>query len=266
MRSIDLNLAVWRQRERDYVLPPSANPIISVHIRGQGYVRLHEANGWSRRSSTIGTVTYLPPGVNTRWRVEGGEVSHVTVSCGAESPLRDIITDTAYTIEVGLPDALNVSLARQIAQILETNDVVAADEELFLSSLCETLLRNFGRQHPASYRIKESQASCTCDITNRAIATLETRFAEPVSVSDLAREAGLSTPHFARTFKKFTGLTPHQYLLRIRIERVREALLEGAPLAGIAQNLGFSSQSHLNSVFRKITGMTPTQFRNQAKS
>jgi AraC family transcriptional regulator len=137
---------------------------------------------------------------------------------------------------------------------------------LFINSLCETLLRNFARLHRTRYRSTYLDTESTCRISNQAIRSIEARFAEPLRVNQLAAQAGLSAAYFNEVFKKATGLTPHQYLLRVRVERVSAALKENdTPLAEIAQNFGFSSQSHLNTAFRKITGVTPRQFRQHGR-
>jgi len=73
--------------------------------------------------------------------------------------------------------------------------------------------------------------------------------------------------HFARAFKESTGLSPHQYVLRRRIDRAVEMLKdERSSLAGIAYDLGFSSQGHFTTVFRKFTGTQPSNYREQLLS
>jgi len=264
LAQVDLDIAVWRQRDRYYEIPPQRDPIISIHVGGAGRVRFGDGDGWSRRSSMLGTVTFLPPGLPTRWLVEGGAVEHLTLVAGPASPLRDVVTNATDGIEVGMPDALNVRLAQTIVEVVATG---LRDEptEIFLHSLCETLVRNFARLHRTRYRSESVQVTSPCEVSTRAIRVIEARFAEPLSVSELAAEAGLSPTHFSETFKKATGWTPHQYLLRVRVERVRDALRStDMALARIAHNFGFSSQSHLNSAFRKLMGMTPSQYRQRA--
>lgn len=254
----DLHIAVWRQRDRYYEIPALADPVISLHVGGRGRVRFGDGDGWSRRSSTLGTVSFLPPGIPSRWLVEGGAVEHLTIVAGAASPLRPVVMAAADAIEVGRPDALNVGLARALVDALSAGPPDAADE-LFVRSLCETLIRNFAREHRADRR---GAAASPCEVTSTAIATMESRYAEPLSVQTLAGVAGVSVPHFGTLFKKATGWTPHQYLLHVRVEKAREALRESSvTVAQIAHHVGFSSQSHLNAAFRKIMGMTPAQYR-----
>lgn len=265
--AMDLDLALWPQRDRYYEIPELADPVISLHVGGPGRVRFGEGTGWSRRSSTIGTVTFLPPGLATRWLVEGGEVEHLSITTGPSSPLRTVVTGAIDCIEVGMPDPLNVNLGQTLVEALDPDDPTEKSDPMFINSLCETLLRNFARLHRIRYSSTGLDTESTCPVSSRAIRAIEARFAEPLKVSELAEQAGLSAAHFNEVFKKGTGLTPHQYILRVRVERVSAVLKEhDTPLAEIAHNFGFSSQSHLNTAFRKITGVTPKQYRRQSRA
>ena len=83
-----------------------------------------------------------------------------------------------------------------------------------------------------------------------------------MQLTELAAVAGLSIHHFAREFKHSTGVTPHAYLTRRRIERAREMLARTqSPLSEIALATGFSDQSHLTRHFRQFFGTTPGEFR-----
>lgn len=262
--AMDLGLAVWRQRDRVYSVPPLADPVISIHVGGTGRIRYGDGERWSRRSSTPGTVTFLPVGVGTRWLVEGGEVEHLSVTIGARSRLRNLVTDAADGLQVGLPDPLNVSLAQTMVEVLTAEAASDANDAAFLDSVCETLLRNFARLRRVHYRA--AATASTCAITAGAIAVMERRFSEALPVATLAAAAGLSIPHFSTLFKRATGRSPHQYLLSVRVEKVLAALKnDSTPLADLAYNFGFSSQSHLNATLRRVTGMTPAQCRKQAR-
>ena len=82
-------------------------------------------------------------------------------------------------------------------------------------------------------------------------------------LADLARECGLSASQFSRAFRHTVGETPHQWLIRQRIECAK-ALLRGneSTLAEIALICGFCDQSHFNRTFKRFTGMAPGQYRS----
>jgi AraC-like DNA-binding protein len=86
--------------------------------------------------------------------------------------------------------------------------------------------------------------------------------ARRISVAELAQVACLSPSHFHAQFKDSVGLTPHQYLLKTRLDRAARLLREsGLPLIRIAEECGFSSQSALTTAMRRYLGLTPKRLR-----
>ena len=83
-----------------------------------------------------------------------------------------------------------------------------------------------------------------------------------ISVEVLARLANLSVCYFVRAFKQSVGVTPHDYLIRRRVERTME-LLSGTELSlsEIALAAGFADQSHCARRFRQHVGMSPRDYR-----
>jgi len=86
-------------------------------------------------------------------------------------------------------------------------------------------------------------------------------------LADLARECGLSASQFSRAFRRTVGETPHQWLIRQRIERAK-VLLNGneSTLADIALACGFSDQSHFTRSFTAWTGISPGRWRRSVGS
>ena len=83
-----------------------------------------------------------------------------------------------------------------------------------------------------------------------------------IKLAELAQVAGMSSFHFAREFKRTTGITPHQYLIKYRIERAKSLLArDDLPLIEVGLRSGFSHQSHFTRLFRRITGTTPNSYR-----
>jgi AraC family transcriptional regulator len=92
----------------------------------------------------------------------------------------------------------------------------------------------------------------------RALELIDANLGSSLSVESLATEAGLSPAHFARAFKETMGVAPHQYLLRLRLERSRRLLdAENANLADVAQRAGFADQAHFTRLFKREYGTTP---------
>jgi AraC-like DNA-binding protein len=96
----------------------------------------------------------------------------------------------------------------------------------------------------------------------RAIEFVETNLANSISSSDISAATGLTRMHFAAQFKAATGLRPHEYLLRRRVERAQEMLQQTAmSVVDIALSVGFQSQSHFTVVFNRFVGRPPHAWR-----
>jgi AraC family transcriptional regulator len=87
-----------------------------------------------------------------------------------------------------------------------------------------------------------------------------------ISVSQLAKEAGLGQAQYARLFKRTMNTTFHQYVINRRVEKARKLLVETRMSAAeIAFECGFADQVHLTRFFKKITGATPIKFRRAGR-
>src|SRR5712672_538179 len=83
-----------------------------------------------------------------------------------------------------------------------------------------------------------------------------------LSLDEMAQTVGLSTAHFARMFRKSTGETPHQFVLRQRLGRARSMLrAPDARILDVAVACGFKTQQHFAQVFRDVCGFSPTGYR-----
>lgn len=100
----------------------------------------------------------------------------------------------------------------------------------------------------------------------RTIRYIKDNYAQPLSVEQMAQQGGLSKCHFCREFKKSTGMTPMNYLARLRIKRSKEFLRKNLPVSAIAMKVGFNDLSSFNRHFRKFVGLTPTEFRDSLQS
>jgi len=97
----------------------------------------------------------------------------------------------------------------------------------------------------------------------RAIDYIEAHLADPVTLADVASAAGLTRVYFSAQFKAATGLRPHEYLVRRRIERAQEMLVvgAGAPIVDVALSVGFQTQAHFSTVFKQFVGQSPHAWR-----
>jgi AraC family transcriptional regulator len=98
----------------------------------------------------------------------------------------------------------------------------------------------------------------------RVESYVDANVGEPITLGNLSAIAGLSRMYFARQFRAATGIRPHEYVLRKRIERAQQMLTETQDaVVVIALSVGFQTQAHFTTVFKKFVGNTPCQWRRE---
>jgi AraC-like DNA-binding protein len=118
-------------------------------------------------------------------------------------------------------------------------------------------------QQFADLRLSEPPLGKESQAVQRARAYIDERYSNGIQLSELAAHVSLSPYYLLRAFRAEVGLPPHAYLESIRIRRAQRLIEAGQPLAAVAAEVGFSSQSHLNQRFKQIIGVTPGQYARQ---
>ena len=171
---------------------------------------------------------------------------------GAESaPLR---TEAALT-----QDPITEKLARAL---IAAGDIGGSFGQLFADCVSTAIVaRLLGASRSAASRRGKVSELARWRL-KRVVDYVEASLGDPVSLADLACAAGLTRMHFAAQFRAATGLSSHEYLLRRRIERAQEMLLDdGARLVEVALSVGFQTQSHFTTVFKRFVGQSPRAWR-----
>ncbi|HLM03103.1 MAG TPA: AraC family transcriptional regulator, partial [Pyrinomonadaceae bacterium] len=137
---------------------------------------------------------------------------------------------------------------------------------LYADSLIQTLilhlLKNYSTAASAAAAAENQNGGLSGYKLRRVREFIDANLEEDLSLAEIAAVAGLSQFHFARAFRKTTGSTPQQYVMRQRIERAKELLAKGdLPLVEISLRAGFKNQSHFTTLFRKFTKLTPKTWR-----
>jgi len=266
-RDCDLGAAgrmrVWEHDGRCRVgARPAAHPGIELAWIETGEV--HYQIGAARIAAGAGTVVVVPT-----W------VEHVTTF---EQPVRGIALqlDPGLVAEIGdaaapasgaprleygraepgsIPSL--VTLLEREAARRESGWRIAAD------ALVEAIVVQMLRAAPAT---REGRGARDARIA-AALEAIESRYAEPLSVDDLARAAGMSRFHFSRLFREQIGEAPYQHLLRVRIGRALELLRNHRrSVTEAALEVGFQDLGRFSRLFRAQVGCLPSELRGKRAS
>lgn len=147
-------------------------------------------------------------------------------------------------------------LAGHFARLFACLTTIRADhlaiEENLLRSLIY-ILRKYGAAQPS--------LSCSSPCVAKAIERLRSAPETSVSLAELAALSGVSRFHLLRGFARDVGVTPHAYLIQLRVRLVRRLLANGHPPALAAIEAGFADQSHMTRAFVRQLGITPGRYQ-----
>ena len=105
------------------------------------------------------------------------------------------------------------------------------------------------------------------DIIQKAVEYINQHIAENICMDEICREIHISKYHFCRKFKKVTGFTVMDYVLKTRIVIAKSILSDtDLPISEVSNQCGFGSTSYFCRIFKESTGLTPSQYRKNAKS
>jgi AraC-like DNA-binding protein len=159
--------------------------------------------------------------------------------------------------------ALDKHIRRTAALVCGAPSLSSLDMELRrLIDICH----DESRQQAEPTQETRAVAAVTDFRVRKSIKLMSESPGAEIALDTIARESGLSRPHFYRLFRNQTGVTPHLYLNTLIMEQALDALVAtDAPIADIGFDLGFSSQSGFTRFFASNVGIAPTDYRRAAK-
>lgn len=134
--------------------------------------------------------------------------------------------------------------------------------EMFCSAHAMTLISTFARQLSLEENAEDSHRSRRL---SGVIEQMHLRCGEPLSVSDLAMQCGLSEYHFIHLFRDYTGFSPHAYITRLRLDKAKDLMVSTTMnISEIAFAVGYSNPLYFSRLFKRHTGVSPSRFRSGA--
>jgi AraC family transcriptional regulator len=242
-------------------------PRPQVVLVTSGQVRVQERS-FSRMSSFLagpGSVTVWPGGHESKSIFWNGPCETVDVGIDSLTLARlghhdELMARMALTPQPGVQDPQLQSLIT--AMVAEVQAGCPAGR-LYGEALSLAIAAHLLGRYSAG---KVKRSIVKGGLSNQQLATvlelIHGNLRSDLGLADLAQAAYLSPCHFSLAFKRSVGMSPHQYVIRERINRARQLLAEGRlSIIEVANSVGFSNQSHFTETFHRVTGLTPRQFQ-----
>ena len=157
-----------------------------------------------------------------------------------------------------------------LAEFVSELAIEKPGREIVMRALVEQLLVHILRNYSTprlSEELELSRVGLVDRRIRRSVELMHTQLDQDLTLRELAAASYLSPFHFARLFKKLTGVSPHNYLAGIRATRAQLLLAEtDLSVTEIGARVGYLSGSHFTKAFRIATGATPREFRKSLVS
>ncbi|WP_304169658.1 helix-turn-helix domain-containing protein [Lonsdalea britannica] len=271
--SVDLNngvsLASWQNSHDRVTLENTNHHTLSLYIAG-GYESYHKRpDGWFNGGGPD-RFCLMPKHSISTWDIRSDlQFVHLYYTDDHLRALAEQIWDrspASLQLEERVfgDDAQIVSLYRHF--LLQHSWQDAADR-LTLTTASTLLMTHVLRRYTQlQWALPTVRGGLAPMVRQRIRALIDARLAEPLTLADLAAEAGLSEFHFARMFRHSEGMAPHQFVMQVRLERAHHLVRHTAlPMTDIALACGFSSSSHFSQRFRAAYGVTPSVMRQKSE-
>lgn len=259
----------YRYRDSDVEVPPMRDFMVTAYRRGVTDMRRQLDGQWRRARLGPGDVSLLTRAADSHWAWSSPiEVVHVhltreqlTATCRAMYDRE--VTDVALHDTIKADDPEIHRTAMSIAQEAVHG---GPGSGLLVDSLTTALCVAVLRRHANVVFCEPDGTHCLTFRQEHLVREhVQGHLTGTLTLDELAAAAGLSTFHFARRFRASTGTTPHEFVLRHRVDRARRLLERtGIPLPEVAATCGFADQSHMNRVLRRRLGATPGEVRRRA--
>lgn len=216
---------------------------------------LTSARGVDRVASAR-TLVFDPPGTTHDDRFHAADGRFLTVSLKPTATRRLADVKGFDGPAVAITRGVVPSLGERLRDELQATDDASP---LVLEGLVLEILGHIGRCR--------DEAKAPPSWLRRVEELLRTRFAETLSIEEVAAAAGVHPAHLVAVFRRHHGVTVGDYVRRLRLAFARKHLTEtDTPLSEVAMSAGFYDQSHFSRSFKQLTGMTPSQYRAATRS
>src|SRR5215510_11721547 len=240
---------------------------VSIHAGPPVEVSCHRAGHYYCGTSAPGDIHIIPADTPSVWDVKGRD-TFLTLSV-SPSLLNRVAKELGHD-----PDGIEIRNRFQVRDTQLENIGWALKEEmecgypcgqLYFDSLAVAVVARLIRHHSSkSVDMKRPNKRLSDRRLRQVFVYIEDNLAENISLGDLATVIGLSVSHFKVLFREAVGLSPHQYLIRRRVERAKNLIGEGKlSICQIATESGFAHQSHLARHMHRVLGVSPKALQKQ---
>ncbi len=157
-----------------------------------------------------------------------------------------------------------LSDGKELYQLIHNIQTEFSQQKIFFREKCSSMLKTILID---MHRIEPTKSKNAIEVVEFLLSYISENFTENLSNKKLAALTGYHEYHLNRIFKRLTGSSIHQYIIRLRINEAKRLTANtDLPLNLIAEKSGFTSDTYFSAYFKKETKMTPSEYRNKFKN
>lgn len=166
---------------------------------------------------------------------------------------------SGFPLDVPLPCSSHDAVVKRLAAIHDELTRGREQDSPMLEALLDVLWIEIGRCCVSSTPVPDERIA-------QARQAIESDFTRPFSLRDAASRACLSSAHFCQLFGREVGVSPGEYVIRLRMHRARQLLSDPTiPVSRVAQLVGYDDAYYFSRLFRRRHGSSPSAFRATAR-
>ena len=225
-----------------------------------------------RRSEMIrltydaGEMSLVPRHFEKWFRNDGLHYLSVGIS---DAALTEVADGTSGEVELRRADNLFDARLRALVEAVNAERIAGLPSgRLFLDSVEQALAVALVNGYAVRHRsVQTHRGGLGSSRLRRIKEFVDAKMEDELTLREMAQSVELSRAHFARMFRKSTGETPHQFVLRQRVERAKAMLrAPDGRILDVAVACGFKTQQHFARIFRSVCGVSPTEYRQEWES
>lgn len=266
-----LTVELYRLQPDELNFLPLANHLITLNLGHQGNLVRKQDGQVQEALMTTGSMTLTPGGQSRHWRWEH------------EADILLIQLDPQFMRQVAAVSGLNESRIEIVnsfgfhdpfVQHIGLSLLTEAKScgllgPLYVESLTNLLTIHLVRNYSTfPQTVPQVVGRLSPSRLKQVTEYIHDNLGQKLTLSDLARIANLSPYHFARLFRQEIGLSPHQYVVRCRVDQAKRLLTAGGDIliGEVAHRVGFADQSHFTRHFKRLVGVTPKAILQNSKN
>ena len=267
-RTLASQVMLYENRYQNFSCPPHFHETFQIELVDAGWKSCHHKGSSYHRIRKGAVLLVNPYEIHT-----GGNDGESELVCKAYYPSFD---DWESLPGESFRDGRTEKRKVRFKQLLAWDHQLVAkvhrlfmldpsSEELLVKELYQEIMCYLWENYMTDAVSFDENARRYSAAMRRGIEYINDNLSEKLLLDDIARASFISPFHFLRLFKKLNGISLHQYVLSLKVERAKKILLQQRNIQLASIDLGFTDQAHFTRIFKKITGLTPKQYMNVEK-